>query len=583
MRRSAGAAMAAKGEPSKNSKKRTRAKTELVARTELQRRLGAVLASQYTMGAMSLVIFFNLILVVVETDILADNNAKIPPWLDIVNNLLLLLYTVELAARLFVERCHFFCDIMNVVDFLVVSADIFILLLGQIVGDLPSVSIFRIVRLVRLSRAYKVMMLFPELSMMLRGLVGAFKAIVWGSVMVGFILTCWGILAVQLVHPLNVELTKQGIWDDAGCDRCPRAFESVSQSMLTFTQQIVAGDSWGQVSVPIIEHYPATAIFFTTTLVSVNLAILNLILAVIVDKANEGQRESESEVAWKKEREKATAKERFVQMCQRIDKDKSGQLSFEELDAGWENNADFQELMFTLDIDREDMHVVFKILDGDGSGMVDYSEFARQLQKLKALDMHTLLVFIKFYVVDIFEKVREQLKWTKAANHRPSQSSEQTDVEEWGPELKAHGPLAPEHPADRARPPSPSPASSWSEKLERSAPTLGVKEAKLARHSQEAAQLRDDLAQALARLADQVERHTRLLERALPLPPAAPDGRAASGGTGLGAAGAGAAALLEELPTSPQVGSRGRRVPKGQVPTTMICCRAQHEEVQRLS
>ena len=33
-----------------------------------------------------------------------------------------------------------------------------------------------------------------------------------------------------------------------GCDRCPDAFASVFDSLLTFIQTILAGDSWGQVS-----------------------------------------------------------------------------------------------------------------------------------------------------------------------------------------------------------------------------------------------------------------------------------------------------------------------------------------------
>merc|ERR1740138_537283 len=95
---------------------------------------------------------------------------------------------------------------------------------------------------------------------MVQGLMGAFRAIFWGIFLMGACLTVFGIVAVQIIHPLNQELAAQGVYE--GCERCPRAFESVGASVVTFSQTLIAGDSWGQVSIPLIERYPATFIFF---------------------------------------------------------------------------------------------------------------------------------------------------------------------------------------------------------------------------------------------------------------------------------------------------------------------------------
>merc|ERR1719498_2235087 len=101
--------------------------------------------------------------------------------------------------------------------------------------------------------------------------------------MICLVLTVWGILAVQLIHPINTHIaeTKPEIYD--GCDRCPRAFSTVFDSALTFWKQLVAGDSWGQLCEPIIEEAPWTSIFFMLVLVTLNLTMLNCILAVVVE------------------------------------------------------------------------------------------------------------------------------------------------------------------------------------------------------------------------------------------------------------------------------------------------------------
>ena len=110
--------------------------------------------------------------------------------------------------------------------------------------------------------------------------MGSFRAIMWGTVLLAFVLLVWAIIAVQFIHPLNKKLAH------LDCERCPRAYESVLQSTLTFSQQIVAGDSWGQATVPVIEAYPFSALYFMGVFLTVAVAVMNLILGVVVNVAS---------------------------------------------------------------------------------------------------------------------------------------------------------------------------------------------------------------------------------------------------------------------------------------------------------
>merc|ERR1712046_46962 len=57
----------------------------------------------------------------------------------------------------------------------------------------------------------------------------------------------------------------------------------------------------------------------------------------------------------------------------------------------------------------EDMDSIFKLMDSDGSGTVDRDEFVDQLYKMKN-DTQVMLMFLKYYVLDIKAMTTEQLK-----------------------------------------------------------------------------------------------------------------------------------------------------------------------------
>ena len=90
--------------------------------------------------------------------------------------------------------------------------------------------------------------------------------------------------------------------------------------------------------------------------------LLNLILAVVIDSANQARQETDHQQAQEKEKqyEKATAK--LLSFCQGLDKDQSGSLSLDELVSGYDDNVDFEDAMTLLDITQKDMNTVFRII-----------------------------------------------------------------------------------------------------------------------------------------------------------------------------------------------------------------------------
>jgi len=265
------------------------------------------------------------------------------------------------------------------------------------------------------------------------GLAGAAKAIFWGLVLITVMLLIWGIPAVQILHPMNKEVAANGAYSDPSfCERCPRAFESVPAAMLTFTQHIIAGDSWGVVAIPIIERYPEAYIFFMLVMVSLGLAVLNLILAVVIDCAANARKETDHMIANKKIATFKKASSRLLKVCAEMDTDHSGSLTLGELEDGYRTNTTFADAMSVLDVREEDLNVVYQILDEDRSGDVRYDEFVNQLYKIKTRDPHTMLVFILHAATEVKAKLAQEMRVLKAMFLDQGVKDEMLGTSTWG-------------------------------------------------------------------------------------------------------------------------------------------------------
>jgi hypothetical protein len=352
-------------------------------------------------------VVMSVVTLVKETDAAAQND-MVPSWANVLNWVLIVIYAVELTFRIYIFRSEFFTTGGNIVDFAAVTGDVSVELASYLAGDsYGSLLWLRILRLMRLGRAVRILTMFPELSIMLKCLFGAMKVIFWGMVLLLVSVLIWSILAVQLLNDLTHRLDENGVFRDTGCERCPRAFESTWSAMITLTKHLIAGDSWGEMAVPMIEAEPATALFFFCCLFLGTLAILNLILAMVVDSAMETRNEDHRRMNKLKNAKLLKNGRRLYKLFEDLDADMDGFLSVEELQNGFKDNEEFAAIMGAMDITVDDLDTVFMILDTDKTGAVDYAEFIEQLHKMRSGDSHTLLVFIRCMVAQIKDSMEE--------------------------------------------------------------------------------------------------------------------------------------------------------------------------------
>jgi len=391
-------------------------------------------------------IVLNLVCVIIETDVGAKTAKPDPPrWLRTATPCLTASFICELAFRFFVYRSRFFEDSVRIFDFLIVMTDVVIELgvKAKASSDesVTAVSVLRVFRLGRMARTLRVFVMFPELNMILRGLFSATRATMWGCVFVFITILTWSILATQIIHPLTQEVVQAGGYSSS-CSRCPRAWESVWESALSITQTVLVGDGWGDLIVPIISYYPITIVFFVSTISTTQLLILNLILAVIVERASVAREEDLHEMAVMQAKKAAITQAQLRRSLAQMDRDGSGTINRTELFASYDSHEEIEEHFTALGVDRRFLTTLFELMNHDGTGEVPYREFVCNLYQFKNHDpLHVTLVLAqqmrqlqahitKLFAVDTRSNSKETVPEYHSSNkHGPTSNlSKQTTL-----------------------------------------------------------------------------------------------------------------------------------------------------------
>lgn len=251
--------------------------------------MGKMVESNVYNGCMALLITINLAHSVAETDLRAAGDLGL--MMPLLSKMFFVSYTLDLLSRLFVYRIKYWASLMNWFDAFIVSSDLILLTFESVIGDVPSLAILRGLRMLRIIRVIRNAVAFRELYLMMMGIISAVRAIAFGTVLIVIVLILWSMLAVELLQADNLRLSREGLHGD--CARCSKAFATVGDAMLTLTQSIIAGDSWGLIAIPLLETSATAHFIIFGAFISLNLGLMNVVAAVIVDRQAQARLDDE--------------------------------------------------------------------------------------------------------------------------------------------------------------------------------------------------------------------------------------------------------------------------------------------------
>lgn len=342
-----------------------------------------------------------MVLTCVDIDMRAAGVAD-PTWAFLVCQGCLVFYTSEAAAELIVRGPRVVIRSLDwLLDMGIISAslvELFFLLSGSAVEEVRILKLLRICRVMRLIRFIRKAPSLRELRKLMMMFASVIRTLAWSFLFCFIAMTLWSMVSVELIHPIVQDLAAQGTWTD--CGTCSDSFATIMQSNLTFLKTLLAGDSWGQIAVPVMTKQPLTVIIFVGALVSIVYGILNLIVAVIVDAAVEQREKDITTLAADLDYELEEDLKLLGRVFQQVDLNSDGELSLHELVTGAENVQEFQSRLRVMDIDAAELEQLFHMLDEDGGGSISKDEFKFALSRWMR-ESKTANHFVKYMVSNL--------------------------------------------------------------------------------------------------------------------------------------------------------------------------------------
>jgi voltage-gated sodium channel len=230
-------------------------------RQALRERVDGVISNPRFGQFIMVVIIINAVTLGLETNKGIQNYAG--NWLYLFDKIVVAIFTVELALKLYVQRGKFFKSGWNIFDTLIVS-----------VAYLPVGGGFAVLRALRILRVLRLLSVVPRMRQVVGGLISAIPAM--GSVILLLMLT---------FYIASVMTTK--LFGDA----FPQWFGSIGASLYSLFQ-IMTLESWSMGIVrPVMEVYPLAWLFFVPFVLVASFIVLNLFIAIIVNSMHEEQDE----------------------------------------------------------------------------------------------------------------------------------------------------------------------------------------------------------------------------------------------------------------------------------------------------
>ena len=169
------------------------------------------------------------------------------------DRVMLAIFVVELALRLYAHRWRFFRDSWNVFDFLIVAISL-----------IPASGPFSVLRALRILRALRLISAVPAMRRVVSGLLAAVPGMASIGALLGLIIYVAAVMGTKLFGAIS-----------------PEYFGDLGTTLFTLFQTMT-GEAWPDIARDVMAVAPLAWIFFVIYILISSFAVLNLFIAVVV-------------------------------------------------------------------------------------------------------------------------------------------------------------------------------------------------------------------------------------------------------------------------------------------------------------
>ncbi|WP_417685887.1 ion transporter [Roseibium sp.] len=179
--------------------------------------------------------------------------------LTTIDSVILAIFAVEIALRIYAYGLRFFKDPWSLFDFAIVS-----------IALVPASGPFAVLRALRILRVLRLISVVPSLRRVIGGLISALPGMGSIVVLMALVFYVFGVMATKLYG-----------------EAFPEWFGTLAHSVYTLFQ-VMTLESWSMGIVrPVMEVYPNAWLFFVPFILSTAFTVLNLFIGIIVSAMQE--------------------------------------------------------------------------------------------------------------------------------------------------------------------------------------------------------------------------------------------------------------------------------------------------------
>ncbi|WP_423188031.1 ion transporter [Alishewanella sp. d11] len=225
----------------------------VLASASLQSQVASWLEKNWVQRSLLTLILINAVLLGMETS--ASIMATAGGTLFLLDRIILAVFVLEIALRLFAHRLAFFKDAWSVFDFIVVA-----------IALIPASGPFSVLRALRVLRVLRVLTFVPSMKKIVGALVKSLNGMVSIAMVLGLVYYVAAVMATKLFGAAF-----------------PEWFGSLGATLYTLFQ-VMTLESWSMgISRPVMEQFPYAWAFFVPFILIATFTMLNLFIAVIVN------------------------------------------------------------------------------------------------------------------------------------------------------------------------------------------------------------------------------------------------------------------------------------------------------------
>ncbi|CAJ1426214.1 unnamed protein product [Effrenium voratum] len=276
------------------------------------------------------------------------------------------LFLAELLLRWFVEGLLFWVDPWNVFDAILVFFSLLDdLVLTFLIAANQSSSlllVLRFARMLRFVRVLRLLRLFKGLWYLAEGIIASLSSLAWA----------WLLLIVMMYLPAIFVTQTFGRGGNSD-PQMKQDFGNMLQSMYTLFK-VMTTESWADIARHAGKVSPGAEVFFVFYIFCTSFAVMNVVVAVIVQNTCVHAKERQEDMRSVQEKKDADAMLKVLEVFQTADVQQSGQVSKKDFLKAMKIPSVMQ-LMHEVQIDVRQAEALFDVLDYNNSGSLDSEEF----------------------------------------------------------------------------------------------------------------------------------------------------------------------------------------------------------------